>query len=149
MDAAIEVSRKGDSRMWRVAKSKDGQDGVAHNFRLAIETLGTDAYGDAITSCVVMTDKASQQVQSVKLPQGANQKLVLEALRPLFKQGVNSKAGAPPLARCIELEAAVSAGAACLACESDRRVSRSREAITGLASRGVIGIHEGWLWMTA
>jgi putative DNA primase/helicase len=149
MDAAIEVTRKGDSRNWKVSKSKDGQDGVAHNFRLAIEALGTDEYGDAITSCVVVTDTASQQVQCVKLPQGGNQKLVLEALRPLFKQGVSNKAGTPPLARCIELEVAVSAGAAALTCQSDRRVSRSREAISGFASRGVIGIHDGWLWMAA
>jgi hypothetical protein len=53
MDAAIEVSRDGDRREWRVSKSKDGQDGDAHPFKLSVEMLGHDQDGDAVTSCVV------------------------------------------------------------------------------------------------
>ena len=56
MDAAIEVSRTGDSREWGIAKSKDGQDGGAHHFKLEIEQLGRDEYGDEITSCVVVSE---------------------------------------------------------------------------------------------
>jgi hypothetical protein len=44
LDAAVEVSRDGERREWKVAKSKDGQDGDAHPFKLQIETLGTDDY---------------------------------------------------------------------------------------------------------
>ncbi|WP_426148230.1 hypothetical protein, partial [Polaromonas sp. DSR2-3-2] len=61
--------------------------------------------------------------------------------------GATGKPGAPPLARCIELEAAVSAGAGRLTCETWRRATRTREAITGLVSRGVMGLNEGWLWL--
>jgi len=147
MDAAIEVSRDGDRREWKVAKSKDGQDGEAHPFRLHVEVLGTEPTGDEITSCVVMRDTAAQDVQRVKLPQGGNQRLVLDALRPLFKDGRIGKPGAPPLRPCIALEAAVSAGAVKLTCTTDRRITRAREAITGLVSRGVLGLHEGWLWL--
>lgn len=147
LDAAVEVLRDGERREWRVAKSKDGQDGCVHPFKLQTEMLGTDAHGDAITSCVVMPDTAARDVQRVKLPQGGNQRLVLGALRPLFKSGQTGKPGAPPLAACIELEAAIIAGAAKLTCPQDKRNSRTREAITGLASRGVLGLHEGWLWL--
>ena len=56
MDAAIEVRRTGDMREWGIAKSKDGQDGGAHQFTLEIKTLGNDEYGDAITSCVVVPE---------------------------------------------------------------------------------------------
>lgn len=147
MDAVIEVTRDGDHREWRVAKSKDGQDGDAHPFKLQVETLGVDEHGDLITSCVVVRDTAAADIKRVKLPQGGNQRLVLDALRPLFKTGVTGKAGAPPLSPCVELEAAVTAGTACLTCATDKRTSRTRDAITGLVARGVIGCNEGWLWL--
>ena len=57
LDAAVEVSRNGDRREWIVSKSKDGQDGDAHPFKLQVETLGVDHHGDPMTSCVI------QQVQ--------------------------------------------------------------------------------------
>ncbi|WP_167372737.1 AAA family ATPase [Acidovorax carolinensis] len=147
MDAAIEVSREGDRREWKVAKSKDGQDGEAHPFKLHVEVLGTEPTGDEITSCVVMRDTAAQDVRAVKLPQGGNQRLVLDSLRPLFKDGRVGKPGAPPLRPCIALDAALSAGAAKLTCPTDKRTSRARDAVTGLVARGVLGLHEGWLWL--
>jgi putative DNA primase/helicase len=147
MDAAIEVSRDGDRREWKVAKSKDGMDGEAHPFKLQVEALGVEQTGEAITSCVVMRDTAANEVRGVKLPQGGNQRTVLEALRPMFKAGTTGKPGAPPLRPCIELEAAVSAGAAKLTCPTDRRVTRARDAIGGLVARGVLGCNEGWIWL--
>ena len=147
MDAAIEVSREGDRREWKVAKSKDGIDGEACPFKLAVEVLGTESTGEAITSCVVVRDTAVEDVRAVKLPQGGNQRVILDALRPMFKDGQTGKPGAPPLRPCIELEAAVSAGAAKLTCQTDRRATRTREAITGLVARGVLGCNEGWLWL--
>jgi putative DNA primase/helicase len=149
LDAAVEVTRDGDRRDWRVAKSKDGQDGDAHPFKLQIETLGLDDYGDAITSCVVVQDHAAQDVQRVKLPQGGNQRVVLDALRPMFKDGATGKPGAPPLRPCIELEAAIVKAAGHLTCETARRSTRTREAITGLVARGVLACNEGWIWMAA
>ena len=146
MDAAIEVSRDGERREWRVAKSKDGQDGTAHPFKLQVETLGVEETGEAITSCVVLRDTAAQDVRAVKLPQGGNQKIVLTALRTMFKDGTTGKAGAPALAKCVELEAAVTFAASALLVAPDRKAERAREAITGLVARGVLGCNEGWLW---
>jgi hypothetical protein len=79
--------------------------------------------------------------------QGGNQRLVFDALLPMFKNGTSGKPGAPPLRPCIELEAAIVAGAAKLTCPRDRRTTRTRDAITSLANRGVFGLHEGWLWL--
>jgi putative DNA primase/helicase len=146
LDAAVEVSRNGDRREWRVAKSKDGEDGDAHQFRLQVETLGMDDYGDPVTSCTVQADTNATDIQHAKVPQGDNQKLVYEGIRGLFKDGAIGKAGAPPLRPCIELEVAVAAGTARLTCPSDKRTSRARLAITGLVSRGVLGLNEGFLW---
>ena len=147
MDAAIEVSREGERREWRVAKSKDGMDGEACPFKLQIEVLGCEPTGETITSCVVERDTAAQDVRAVKLPQGGNQRVILDALRPMFKDGPTGKPGAPPLRPCIELEVAISAAASRLTCSTDRRVTRTRDAITGLVARGVLGCNEGWLWL--
>jgi hypothetical protein len=146
MDAAIEVSRDGDRREWKVAKAKDGADGDAHPFKLEVKTLGMDEHGDPVTSCVVRSDTSASDVQRAKVPQGGNQKLVYEGIRCLFKDGRTGRPGAPPLRPCIELEAAVTAGAARLVCPSDKRTSRAREAITSLVARGVLGLNEGFLW---
>jgi len=54
MDAVVTVSRDGDRREWRMAKSKDGADGEAHTFKLQVEPLGFDEHGDSLTSCVVV-----------------------------------------------------------------------------------------------
>ncbi len=146
MDAAVEVSRDGERREWRVAKSKDGADGDAHPFKLQVETLGLDDYGDPVTSCVVLRDTAVQDVQRVKVPQGGNQRLVYDGIRGLFKDGATGKPGAPPTRPCIDLEAAVIAGAGRLTCPSDKRTSRARTAIAGMVERGLLGLNEGFLW---
>ncbi|MCW5886776.1 MAG: AAA family ATPase [Anaerolineales bacterium] len=52
-DAVIQVSRDavtGD-RTAKLIKSRDGEDGAEHHFRLEVENLGSDDDGDAITSC--------------------------------------------------------------------------------------------------
>lgn len=146
LDAAVEVARDGDCRDWRVAKSKDGQDGIAQNFRLKVEMLGLDEYGDPMTSCVVVQDQTERDIKRVKVPQGGNQGLVYNAIRDMFKDGEVGKPGAPPLRPCIRLEAAVIRGASALTCETHRRATRTRAAITALVSRGVLGLNDGWLW---
>ncbi len=59
MHAAVDVSRDGDRREWKVSKSKDAQDGATHPFGLEVLTLGTDEHADTITSCVVTAGEVS------------------------------------------------------------------------------------------
>lgn len=146
LDAAIEVTRDGDRKEWKLAKAKDGADGEAHPFRLEVMQLAPDEDGEPVSSCVVRRDESAAEIQRAKVPQGGNQRLVYEGIRALFKDGRIGKPGAPPQRPCIELEAAVVAGAARLTCATDKRTSRAREAITGLVARGVLGLNEGWLW---
>ncbi len=151
MDAAVEVSRNDDRREWRVAKSKDGaDDGLAHPFKLAVVELGTDDHGDPITSCAVEADHTAQDVARVKLPQGGNQKLVMDALRTILarQSPLSSEypACVPPGRVAVELEAVLPEAAACLPCPSDKRTSRARDAVTGLIARGIYAFREGWLW---
>lgn len=148
LDAAIEVNRDGDRREWKMAKAKDGEDGTIQLFRLNVEPVGFDEYGDVQTSCSVTRDVTAPQIKAAKLPQGGNQRIVLDAIRPLFKDGEIGKPGVPPTRQSIPLDVAIGAGAARLTCPTDKRTSRAREALTGLIGRGVIGCFEGWLWLT-
>jgi putative DNA primase/helicase len=149
LDAAIEVTREGDRREWRVSKAKDGADGEAHPFGLPVVDLAPDSDGEPVSSCVVRRDMGAADVARVKLPQGGNQRIVLDALRPMFKASPRFGMGGAPASRpCIELEPALGAAGAALPCASDRRTERTREAITGLVARGVLGCGEGWLWLT-
>lgn len=148
MDAVIEVSRDGERREWKVAKSKDGIDGEAQQFRLQIEVLGAEETGEAVTSCVVVRDTAAQNIRAAKVPQGANQRIAWDAIRLMFEFGETGKEGAPPFARCIELDAAITTVSAKLTCPSDRRTTSARTAIAGLVGRNLLGVHDGWLWLT-
>ena len=148
LDAAIEVSRDGDRREWTVSKTKDGQDGDAHPFKLQVETLGIDEHGDPVTSCVVVADHAPQEIRA-KLSGGSNQRLILDALRPLFKAGQTGKAGAPLLRPCIELDAALTVAAGRLiTVEQKRKPERAKRVIQDLVAKGLLGFNEGWLWLT-
>lgn len=146
-DAAVELARDGERKEWKIANAKDGQDRNRQPFKLQIETLAIDEHGDPATSCVVVPDHAAQDVRVVKLPQGENQRLVLDALRPSFKAGESGKPGAPIMRPCIELESAIAKAAGHLTCEPHLRATRARDATTGLVTRGGLDRNEGWLWM--
>lgn len=148
LDAAVEVTREGDRREWKVAKAKDGQDGGAHPFRLEVVDLGEDDEGETVTSCVIAPDESPQDVTRSRLPKGGNQKVVLDALGELLRKSATfGRAGAPPVRPCMELEPAVEAIAPRLTCEPKRQKERVRQALTGLTASGVVTCREGWLWL--
>jgi putative DNA primase/helicase len=146
LDTAIEVTREHSMRYWNLVKQKDGADGLKHGFNLLEVVLSTDVDGDPVSSCCVSEVQAGEIFCNLPLPQGANQKIVMEALAPLFEAGSTGVAGAPADSVSIDIEHAVIAAATKLTCASDKRNARAREAITGMVSRGVLGSHEGWLW---
>lgn len=148
MDGAIEVTRDGDRREWKVAKSKDGADGEAHPFRLELVNLAPDKEGEPVTSCVVRRDESPENATRSRLPKGGNQKVVLDALGDLLRKSADrGKAGAPPQRPCVETEAAIDAIAPRLTVEPLRRKERARHALTGLVAAGVVTCREGWLWL--
>ncbi|MBL8327592.1 MAG: AAA family ATPase [Rubrivivax sp.] len=148
LDAAVEVTREGDRREWKVAKAKDGQDGAVHPFRLSVVDLGEDDQGESVTSCVIAPDESPQDVTRSRLPKGGNQKVVLDALGELLRKSATfGRAGAPPVRPCVQLEPAVEAIAPRLTCEPKRQKERVRQALTGLTASGVVTCRDGWLWL--
>ena len=88
LDAAIEVSRRGNNRVWKVVKNKDGQDGQAYKFTLNIRVVGKDAYGADVTSCSVF---ASEEPAGQEKNLTDNQRYTLESLQAaLEKEGGDS-----------------------------------------------------------
>ena len=149
LDAAIEVTRDGERRAWSVAKSKDGQDGIDHRFGLKVKTVGSDEYGDDITSCAVEQVANAGELTRPKVPKGGNQRIIYNGLGDLLRKSHHfGKNGAPPTRPCVELEEAVEALATKLVCEPVRRKERARQAMVGLINGGAIACSDGWIWLS-
>jgi hypothetical protein len=149
LDAAIEVSRDGDRREWKVAKSKDGDDEQGHPFRLEVVTLGTDDDGEEITSCVIVPENdQGEGFRRVLPPKSGNQRIIWDALQDVLKKSPSyGKAGAAPTRPCVTLEDAIEQTRSRLVCDSKRQTERTQSAISGLVARGLLNFKEGWLWI--
>lgn len=150
LDAVIEVARSGDVRTWTNGKQKDEQDGESHTFRLRRVELGEDDEGDPVTSCVLDAGDPALDLEPARprLPKGGNQKIVYDALGPLFRaSAARGRAGAPAIRPCLTLEEAIAGSRDRLPVDAKRRTERAQQAISGLVASGVIGTNEGWLWL--
>jgi len=148
LDAVIEVCHVEAGREIRLSKVKDGQDGAAHPFRLQVVDLGEDEDGDLITSCIVLPEADDERPQLPRAPKGGNQRIVYDALGPLFRESTAfGKAGAPPVGPCLLLDAAIEHVRERLPVESKRKTERARQAVRGLVASGVLGCDEGWIWL--
>jgi hypothetical protein len=122
-DAEVLIERDGDNRRATFAKVKDGQDGVAVEFRLEAVDLGPRSDVDPQaepderrTSCVaVLTDTdAKPKVKTQAL--GKNQRLLLTALRqsgPMTRHEAHdfmAKAGVPKRSRYDAIDGLLLAG---------------------------------------
>lgn len=152
LDAAIEVRRDGDRREWVIAKSKDGEDGASHPFKLDIVELGTDDDGEPITSCVVHpVEVVADSIKKVMPPKSGNQRAIWDALGEIFRKAGNTKPeGAPdtlPQGRpCITLETAIDQTRTRLVCDPKRQTERAQAAIRGLIDRELLCHEGGFLW---
>ena len=149
LDAAIEVTRNDDRRDWKIAKSKDGEDGEAHPFRLDVVKIGEDEDGEPITSCVVVPDEnAGDAVRRGLPPKSGNQRIIWDALGDVLKASTHyGKAGAPPIRPCVRLEDAIEQTRGRLVCDSKRQTERTQAALSGLVAKGLLEHREGWLWI--
>ena len=149
LDAAIEVTRDGDRREWKMNKSKDGEDGEAHPFRLDVVEVGTDEDGEPITSCVIVPEESTDETFRRNLPpKSGNQRIIWDALGDVLKASPHyGKAGAAPTRPCVDLSDAIEKTRSRLVCDTKRQTERTQAALTGLINRGLIEHREGWLWV--
>lgn len=150
MDGCLEVSRDGDQRSFKVAKSRDGVDGESQAFRLVSVELGIDDDGDPITSCIVEPDDqraVSGDRALRKPPGGANAKIAMRVLKQLLKESRDFAKGGAPVGRpCVRLDEAKEAIMAVLPVEPKRKRERTESALTSLLGSGTYEMREDWIW---
>ena len=148
LDSAIEVRRNGELREWRIAKSKDGEDGASHSFKLEVVHLATDSDGDAVTSCVIDANQSAQAIAKKTPTLGSNQTIALVTLEQRLQQSVDfEKDGTPPGKPCLDFDEAVKIVTVLMPVEAKYKKQRAKEAITGLVNKNVVGMKGGWLWV--
>ena len=147
LDAAIEVRRDGERREWLIAKSKDGEDGDAHPFKLEVVELGTDEDGDPVTSCTIKELDANDVPGKTKPSLTKNQKIARVALDKPFKNATAvGMDGAPKGRPCITYDAAVEIVAEIMPTDARHRKQRAKEAIAGMVANGYMDMKGDWLW---
>lgn len=148
LDAVIEIERSGDQRCWRLAKSKDGEDGIGGSFTLRKVALGVDSDGDPVTSCVVEhAERLATVCSRSVIPAGANQRLAYEQVKKLLLNSLQLGRGqAGPATPCVTIEEAINSCLPVLTVEPKRRRERARQAITSLIEKGLLAHHDAWLW---
>ena len=147
LDCAIEIRRYGDQREWLIAKSKDGEDGASHPFKLEVVSLGRDNDGDEITSCVVVPDESARAIQKKMPTLGSNQVIAHNALKEPLSKPVNvDKDGAPPARPCIRFDDALAIVAPLMPVAAKYQKERAKAAIAGLVGKDIVGTKGDWLW---
>jgi hypothetical protein len=155
IDTALEVTKDEDSsvRTLRLAKMKDGEDGLKLAFELHQVEIGTFDDGKPMTSCVVVPAQvgSGQTSKRRRLPPGqANFLKVLE--EAIHRKGsiVPPSWGAPPSTSGIEWAAFRDLYK--IICGQGREDGAIRTAMSrdgdSLWRDGAIGRHDHWLWIT-
>lgn len=148
LDCAIEVKRNGDNREWVIAKSKDGEDGASHLFKLEVVHLGTDIDGDAITSCVIVANQSAQTIAKRMPTLGSNQTIALKALEEPLRTAIDfDKDGAPPGRPCLRFEDAVAIVTPLMPGGDKHKKQRAKETLASLVNKDVVGMKDDWLWV--
>jgi len=138
MDAVIEVTQSGGLRSWSVAKSKDDEGGMKFDFRLAQYVVGTDQWGQDVTSCAV--DRTLNLAVPKPLPKplpkppsGKNQGAAMAKLKAAL---ATSPAGLSEADAIVEV-------ATVLTCPAGRQSTVAKATIKSLAAGGHLNVDEG------
>jgi putative DNA primase/helicase len=150
LDAVIEVTRTSEQRSWKVEKLKDGCDGEEHSFSLSPVDLGTDEYGEQMSSCVVLPGDIGGAKRPRKPPTGKNQRLVLTAVRDIISQSGERMPGTssiPAGIKAVKVEEVIARARHLLVTDEKRKPERIREAIQSLAETDYVGLSDPYVWL--
>jgi hypothetical protein len=86
LDTVVEVDEDGEVIRWRLSKSKDGENGLSHGFKLKTVEFGVSSNGKPRKSCVVESVEGYISSKRESRPSGTNQQLVLDAAREFLIQ---------------------------------------------------------------
>ena len=152
LDASIEVTKTDTGQAWKIDKSKDGADGIAHQFALWPVEIGNHLDGEPITSCVVTGNDAPCEVKRVMPPKAGNQRVAWDALCDLVKSApkerpTNAPESLPEGKPTVPLDDALDAIRRRLTCDQKRRAERATAALTGLQARRLVMVDSEFVWI--
>lgn len=81
LDTVVEVDEDGEVIRWRLTKSKDGENGLSHGFKLKTIEFGVSNSGKPRKSCVVEAVEGYVSAKPESRPAGVNQQVILDAAR--------------------------------------------------------------------
>lgn len=151
LDAAIRVEGKAKRHTWSVDKAKDAEDGKAHSFELEVVALGVDGQNNRASSCVIVpTGETSRDSKGAKMPQGVNQTIVWQLLREIWANSWDTgQGGAPHSTPRVHLPQLIDMARGKLSAPPDRVGERVKEALKGLANKGLVHEEGLWIWPVA
>jgi hypothetical protein len=148
LDCAIEVKRQGHHREWIVAKSKDGEDGASHPFKLEGVEVGIDEDGESITSCVIFENPSEHAIGKKKPVLGKNQTIALNALKLSFSNSIDTGNECTPHAEpSLGYEEAIEIIATHMPTEAKHKKERAKEALDGLVRKNAVQVDEHRVWI--
>ena len=128
LDVEIEVKKLGgDTFSATLSKSRDYETGRTWLHRLEPVEIGTDADGDAVTSCVVVPESGAEPARSVRL--NVNEQRTHEALRSLLGVAVGTSFETPEAVPKADLHDYV-----------EKRCGVSRDLRRGVVRKGLEGL---------
>ena len=86
LDTVVEVDEDGEVIRWRRVKSKDGENGISHGFKLKTVEFGASSNGKPRKSCVVESVEGYVSAKPASRPAGAHQQVILDAAREFLIQ---------------------------------------------------------------
>lgn len=86
LDAIVDVDKDGEVIRWQLVKSKDGENGLSHGFKLKAVEFGVSSSGKPLKSCVVEPVEGFVPTKRESRPSGAHQQVILDAAREFLIQ---------------------------------------------------------------
>lgn len=84
LDTVVAVDEDGEVIRWRLVKSKDGENGLSHGFKLKTIEVGVSSSGKPRKSCVVESVEGYVSTKRKSGPAGENQQKILKAAREML-----------------------------------------------------------------
>ncbi len=163
LDTAIELQHdeEAGTRLIKLAKQKDDEDGRSWGFTLKPVAIGKDADGDPVTSCVVeYTDAPEAKSKRRDKRQAASEDHVIAAIKHILSHaGRHAPAGVPaPRGEYVAAYQAVRDHAFTVGLSRDGETdaaprTRWNRAVEKLSASGRIGVwkpddaSQSWLWL--
>lgn len=151
LDSVIEITRNGDHLFWKLVKSKDGESGIGHAFRLQKVEIEAPGSAKPKSSCVIVEAEGGEL--SIKRGEslGTNERVILEAFSARFRelQELAAFAG-DDFPNGIALDQAADELKIKLSnLDPKRRRERTKEALVSLVKKGYLVANDDFLSIAA